>query len=178
MNIRAVRRNLPVEAGVEVTGTVQAPRVRLVSTPNVPDAEKLSWLVLGQPPGEVSGREQQVLGQAALALLSGEGGGRGTRILQDLGIDVGLRSGPSGAPGSTTLARIAAASPGGARTASDRIVTIGRRLSNRAYVGLEQSLVNPLTLVQLSYQLSRRLSAIARTGAENSVDLIYSWSYR
>lgn len=178
LNIRAVRRGLPVEAGVEVTGTVQSPRVRLVSTPNVPDAEKLSWLVLGQPPGQISGREQELLGQAALALLSGESGGRGTELLKSLGIEFGMRSGPSGAPGSTTLARIAAMSPGSARTATDRIVTIGRRLSSKAYVGIEQSLTSSMTLLQLSYQLSRRLSTIARTGAENSVDLIYTWSYR
>ena len=36
-----MRRGLTVEAGVEVTGTVQKPRVRLVSTPELPEAEKL-----------------------------------------------------------------------------------------------------------------------------------------
>jgi translocation and assembly module TamB len=55
LNIRAVRRNLPVEAGVEVTGTARRPIVRLVSDPDVPDAEKLSWLVLGQAPRSTAG---------------------------------------------------------------------------------------------------------------------------
>ncbi|MEY3202423.1 MAG: hypothetical protein RIR70_1973, partial [Pseudomonadota bacterium] len=48
LNVRALRKGLPVEAGVEVTGTAQAPKVRLVSDPNVSDAEKLSWIVLGR----------------------------------------------------------------------------------------------------------------------------------
>jgi translocation and assembly module TamB len=55
MNIRAMRRNQEVEAGVEVTGTVRLPRVRLVSEPNVPDEDKLSWLMFGygaEAPGE------------------------------------------------------------------------------------------------------------------------------
>src|SRR5690606_36108027 len=50
LNIVALRKGLPVEAGVAITGFAQAPQVRLVSEPNVPDAEKLSWLVLGRPP--------------------------------------------------------------------------------------------------------------------------------
>ena len=34
--------------GVEILGTTTHPRVRLVSTPDVPEPEKLSWLVLGR----------------------------------------------------------------------------------------------------------------------------------
>ena len=51
LNVLAVRKGLPVEAGVEVTGSVRQPKVRLVSTPLVPDLEKLSWIALGRAPG-------------------------------------------------------------------------------------------------------------------------------
>ncbi|MFM0060413.1 translocation/assembly module TamB domain-containing protein, partial [Paraburkholderia phytofirmans] len=47
INILAMRRNQQVEAGVQVTGTVQFPTAKLVSEPNVPDNEKLSWLLFG-----------------------------------------------------------------------------------------------------------------------------------
>ena len=50
LNVLAVRKGLPVEAGVEVTGSVRQPKVRLVFTPLVPDLEKLSWIALGQRP--------------------------------------------------------------------------------------------------------------------------------
>jgi autotransporter translocation and assembly factor TamB len=61
LNIRAMRSNLPVEAGVEVTGTARRPIVRLVSDPEVPDAEKLSWLVLGHAPDQQRGQDTAVL---------------------------------------------------------------------------------------------------------------------
>src|SRR5699024_1840047 len=48
LNVLAMRRGLEVEAGVSVVGNVLAPRITLVSEPPVPDAEKLSWLVLGR----------------------------------------------------------------------------------------------------------------------------------
>lgn len=180
LNIRAVRRNLRVVPGVEITGTVQQPRIKLVSEPELPESEKLSWLVLGYPPSQLSGREQELLGSAALALLSGQrSGGGGSDLLRSLGVDVSLRSGPSAAPGSATLAQLAAASPGaGTPATAQRIVTVGRRLSDKAYLGVEQSLTGTLTIVQLTYQLSRRLSAVARTGAENALDLIYTFSFR
>ena len=38
LNILALRKGLPVEAGVEVLGSTSHPRVRLVSTPDVPEA--------------------------------------------------------------------------------------------------------------------------------------------
>ena len=52
LNVLATRKGLQVEPGVEVTGTTgAAARVRLVSTPDVPESEKLSWLVLGRSRG-------------------------------------------------------------------------------------------------------------------------------
>ncbi len=48
LDVVALRKNIAVEAGVELTGTVKVPRVRLVSNPPVPDGEKLSWLLTGQ----------------------------------------------------------------------------------------------------------------------------------
>ena len=52
---------MPVEAGVEVLGTVARPKVRLVSTPDVPDSEKLAWLVLGRGRGDVSAADAATL---------------------------------------------------------------------------------------------------------------------
>ena len=49
LDIVALRKNLAVEAGVTITGTVKVPVIQLTSNPPVPDSEKLSWLVLGQP---------------------------------------------------------------------------------------------------------------------------------
>ena len=82
LNILAVRKRpegeqlteTNVEAGVEVSGTALAPVAKLVSTPSVPDSEKLSWLVLGHGMEGTSGNEAGVLSAAAGALLGGKGG--------------------------------------------------------------------------------------------------------
>ena len=60
LNVLALRKGTLVEAGVTVTGTAQRPVVRLVSTPPVPDSEKLSWIVLGRVP-DASGTDTSLL---------------------------------------------------------------------------------------------------------------------
>ena len=51
-----------------MTGTALAPRIRLYADPDMPDADKLAWLVLGRSPA-AGGAESAVLQQAALVLL-------------------------------------------------------------------------------------------------------------
>ncbi|HEX4782216.1 MAG TPA: translocation/assembly module TamB domain-containing protein, partial [Usitatibacter sp.] len=85
LNVLALRKGLPVEAGVEITGTTARPRVRLVSTPDVPEPEKLSWLVLGRGASDASPGDMSVLAAAAGALLGGNN--PGSDISKKIGID-------------------------------------------------------------------------------------------
>jgi translocation and assembly module TamB len=48
LDVVALRKNLQVEAGVELSGTVKVPQVRVTSSPPVPENEALAWLVTGQ----------------------------------------------------------------------------------------------------------------------------------
>ena len=73
LNIRAMRKKQQVEAGVEISGTARAPRVTLVSTPDVPDTEKLSWLVLGRKVDANNHNDAQALQSAAALLLADVG---------------------------------------------------------------------------------------------------------
>jgi translocation and assembly module TamB len=132
LNIRAVRGNLPVEAGVEVTGTARRPVVRLVSDPEVPDAEKLSWLVLGHAPDQQGGQESAVLLAAAQAILGGQDGGPLKAMQRGLGIDeFGVSSGRSMAPAERQTSRIASTTGFGASdTTTGQIVSVGKRLSS------------------------------------------------
>ena len=84
INILAMRRNQQVEAGVQVTGTVQFPTAKLVSEPNVPDNEKLSWLLFGHGTDQGNNLGQQSTMTTALALL---GSASGKRIAQTFGLD-------------------------------------------------------------------------------------------
>ncbi|HMA11877.1 MAG TPA: translocation/assembly module TamB domain-containing protein, partial [Steroidobacteraceae bacterium] len=48
LDLLAIRPKIEVRAGVRVTGTLLAPRVQLFSEPELPEGEKLSWVVLGR----------------------------------------------------------------------------------------------------------------------------------
>lgn len=153
IDIVAYRPNLEVKVGVKVTGSANNPRVTLFSEPEMSDAEKLSWLVMGRS-AAAGGAETALLQQAALALLSG-GGGTGNFAGQ-LGLDeIGLK-GPSedGDEGAA--------------------VTVGKRLSKDLYVTYEQSLNGAMGTLFIFYDLSRRLTLRGQTGETTAVDLIYT----
>jgi len=158
LDIVALRKNLPVEAGVAITGTALSPRVRLVSTPNVPDSEKLSWLVLGHGLENSSDQDFSALQAAAgMLLATGESVTLQQRIAYATGFeDVSLKG--SGGMENTMLA-------------------LGKRLSSRAYLSYEHGLTGADTLVKISYTLSKRLSVQAQTGTTAAVDLFYTFSF-
>ncbi len=75
LDILAIRPNIVQRVGVLITGTAQAPFVRLYAEPDLPDAEKLAWLVTGRA-APSCGAEAALVQQAALALLSSRRLGR------------------------------------------------------------------------------------------------------
>lgn len=165
LNIRAVRRRpegeqlseTNVEAGVEVRGTALAPVAKLVSTPNVPDSEKLAWLVLGHGMEAVSGNEKGLLTAAAGALLGGKGGGFQSRLANSLGVDeLGLSS---------------------ADGLESTVVTVGKRLSSRAYLSFEQGATTASSLVKLRYKLTPKITLQFQTGTNTALDVLYTWAY-
>ena len=48
LDISAIRETRDMKAGMSITGTALNPRARLFSEPEVPDQEKLSWLLFGR----------------------------------------------------------------------------------------------------------------------------------
>ncbi|MGE3376532.1 MAG: translocation/assembly module TamB domain-containing protein [Vicinamibacteria bacterium] len=160
LQVTAWRRNQAVEVGVQVSGNVQAPRVVLVSTPAVSEAEALSWLVLGRAPGEANRADLGLLQVAAGELLSsGSALPLDRRLARAVGLDeVTLRGG------------------GGVE---QNVVAFGKRLSDRLYVTYEQGLgAVASNLVKLDYSLGRRWSLRAETGTTTSgAGLFYRFSW-
>lgn len=147
-----------VEAGVEVRGTVLSPTARLVSTPSVPDSEKLSWLVLGHGMDSMQGNEMGLLGTAAGALFGGKGGGS---FANKVGLDeLGVSQGSGNATG-----------------LENTVVTVGKKLSSRAYLGFEQGAGSATSLVKLRYKLNQRITLQFQTGTNNALDVLYTWAF-
>jgi translocation and assembly module TamB len=163
LNILAVRKvkdkdaEGAVEAGIEIRGSALAPQARLVSTPSVADSEKLSWLVLGHGSAGVAGQELDLLGAAAGALFGGSGPGLQSRVANTLGVD------------EIGVAR--------AKGLESTVVTVGKRISSRAYLSFEQGTGGTAGLAKLRYTLNPRVSLQVQTGANNAVDVFYTWKF-
>jgi translocation and assembly module TamB len=156
LDILAVRPNLPQQkVGVRVSGTVLAPRVQLYSDPDLPDAEKLAWLVTGRPSPE-GGAESALLQEAALALLSKRSGASQTGIAGTFGLDElsVRREGTEGAA-----------------------VTVGKRFGRNLYAAYERSLAGAVGTLSLFYDVTRRLTVRAQTGERTALDLIYTFTF-
>lgn len=157
LDIIALRPNLSQRVGVQVTGTALLPRIRLYADPDMPDADKLAWLVLGRSAAS-GGAESAVLQQAALALLGGNGKSLNSELANSLGLDeISLAS------GSRSDA-----------TATGAAVTLGKRLSKDFYMAYESSLSGTFGSLYIFYDLSRRLTLRAQAGQQSALDLIFT----
>ena len=84
-------QGLAVEAGVEMLGTTTRPKVRLVSSPDVPEPEKLSWLILGRGAADSNLGDSGLMLAAARALLGNSPGSDLTNKLGFEDIRIGAR---------------------------------------------------------------------------------------
>lgn len=160
LTILAIRPKLSQRVGVQIVGTALAPIVQLYADPDLPDAEKLGWLVLGRSPSG-GGGEAALLQQAALALLGGNGRGLTTDLTQALGLDELSFGSAASTDGSTSTASI----------------TLGKRLSKDFYVTYESSLNGALGVIYIFYDLSKYLTLRAQTGEQSALDLIFTLRY-
>jgi translocation and assembly module TamB len=170
---------LPVEAGVQVSGTARKPVVRLISDPDLPEVEKLSWLVLGHGPDQGGAADAAVLLGAAGSLLGNESGGVMQQIKQGFGIDeFSVRQGQIGGLGGRQPgSRVVGGSFDTTSTTGNQILSVGKRLSNNALLSYEQTLGKAESVVKLSIALSRQLSLIARAGSDNALDMLYTVTF-
>jgi len=153
INILAMRRNQEVEAGVQVTGTVRAPVVKLVSEPNVADNEKLSWLLFGHGTDQGNNLGQQSSMTTALALL---GSATGKRVAQTVGLDefsvgrseVGLTD--------------------------SQVVMLSKAINERLVLGYEQGLQSASNAFKATVNLSRFWSIALYTGTFQGIDFNYT----
>ena len=158
LDILALRPHPTQKVGVQISGTARSPRVRLYADPELPDSEKLAWLVLGRP-ATGAGAEAAVLQQAALALLSGQGRTGDGSLTRALGLDELSFQGEGTNPDGTTTAAA---------------LTLGKRISNQLYLSYSRSVVGVMGTVAVLYDVSRYVTLRAQAGDDNAIDLIFT----
>lgn len=152
----AMAESSDVKVGVLITGTAVDPRVRLYSEPPMSETEKLSWLVLGRGPTGLGVADIGLLQTAASALWGGEGASPKDTLVGTLGLDeLSIRQ-----------------TDGAVR---DTIVTVGKQISRRWYLGYERSLNATTGTWQAIFRAAQRLTVRLQTGDDDAIDLIWLW---
>jgi translocation and assembly module TamB len=155
LDILAVRPNMLQRVGVQISGNAMAPYVRLYAEPDMPEAQKLSWLVTGRASAG-SGAEAALVQQAALALLASRSGGTKRGVAASLGLDE-LSFRREGADGPS--------------------LTLGKRFGRNFYAAYERSLSGALGTLFIFYDLTRRVTVRAEAGEKTAVDLIFTFAF-
>ena len=137
--------------GVAITGTARSPRIKLYADPDRTDTEKLAMLVTGKSSDNLSRDDTVLVQKAAFALLAGEGESISSRFGLDT-LGVATNSG----------------------TTKDTVVTIGKQISDRLYVGYERGLKATTGTLQLIYRINNSLNVRAQSGEESAIDLFWT----
>lgn len=158
LDVLATRTDISdVKVGVSITGTAQAPRVRLYSDPDMSDTDKLSWLLMGRPSDGLGRSDLALLQRAAYALIAGESDG--PSLVQRIGLDnLSVSQSDTG-------------------TVQQTVVILGKQISSRWYLGYERSLQATTGTWLLTYKIAQRFTVRAQSGYQNALDLIWSWRW-
>lgn len=158
LDVRATRTVGTVIAGINATGTVRNPQLKLFSTPAMSDSDALAYLLLGRPLNQASGSDGGML----MAAASGMGLGKGEEIAQSIGRSLGLAEVRIDTSGDTNGDTSAAG------------LVIGRYLSPKLYVRYLAGLFGAAGVLQLRYQLYPNIEVQTESGIRASADLFYS----
>ena len=161
LDILALRPNRENDdrVGVSIAGTALQPRIKLYALPERSDTDKLAMLVLGRNFDELGRDETALIQTAAIALLSGQSGGS---FSSKLGLDT-----------------LSIRQANGGSSTKDVVVTVGKQISDKVYIGYEQGLAGAAGTVQLIYRISQRITLRAQAAKEDSsLDAILTFRWR
>lgn len=168
-NIQSLDFSDQVTVGIEVTGRVETPDVRLFSVPSsLSQADTLSMLLLGKPSSQASSSGGKLL-LSAISSMNLDSGTKGTQLLQQmqstLGLDFDMQTSSSFNQQSNEV--------------TDKTAfVVGKNLSDRLYlsynIGLFQVDSNVLTL---KYMLNKFFSLqVTASDTGSGLDILYSRS--
>lgn|GEM_PF-1674267 len=143
-----------VVAGVELGGTLTNLRSTLYSNPEVPDVEKLTYIMTGQGINNANNLDAAALEQTALLLGISQTSPLFNQIQNQFGIDVFTIKGGS--------------------DEQDTVLEAGKNLGNRFYVSYNQGLFDQLGYWLIKYKINKYLNLETTQGEAQSVDLVYT----
>jgi translocation and assembly module TamB len=153
LDVRAVRVIDETRVGIELAGTVKAPRTRVFSTPAMSEADALSYLLLGRPVTSSDGEETATLQTAAISM----GLQQALPVVQRIGESLGFDEFTVQTTDTDAGALMA-----------------GKYLSPKIYIRYSYGLFNRIGGLLLRFKVNDRLSIETRSGDQKSMDLLYT----
>ncbi len=150
LEVRAQRKVDGITVGVQVRGVATAPELSLWSTPEMEQAEQLSYLVLGRPLRSASQAEGSQLSQAAAAM-------GGNLLAKNLGARLGLDE----------------VEVADSRALGGAALTVGTYLSPRLHVSYGVALFGSGQVITFKYLLNQFWNIQLDSGTEDRVTLNY-----
>jgi translocation and assembly module TamB len=151
VDIRAIKQFPDVTAGINVRGTLRAPRLTFFSEPSLPQSQIVSLILAGgsletvQNTGSTGAARSEALAQGG-AIIAQQ---LGQRIgIEDVSIEQDLQN-------STSL-------------------VLGKYLSPKLYVSYGVSLTEAINTIKTRYTLGDRWTIRTEAGRERSADLVYT----
>lgn len=153
VDIRAVKRFPEMLAGVNVRGTLRAPRVSFFSDPPLPQTQIVSMLISGGTLDALQSDTAQGTGQTREQLLAQGGALLASRLGEQLGLEeVSVESDRD----------------------NETSLVLGKYLSPRLYVSYGISLTESINTLKLRYTLDDRWTIKTEAGENRSADLVFS----
>ena len=158
LDIRAARTAGLVTAGLQITGTLNNPRLRVFSDPPMSQSDALAYLLFGHGMQQATGSQQSTIDRAANAI----GVAGGTYLAKTIGQHVGIQT-----------VSVENANPYSA-SANQASLFLGRYLSPRLYVSYGIGLYAPINLLRIRYTLSRHWALEAESGTFSGADILFN----
>lgn len=156
VDVSAVRTVDEVEAGLKLEGSILSPETSLFSEPAMAEADILSYIVLGGPPGQ-GGDETAMLARAALGL----GLKNSNRIAGQFASAAGIDDFNIGADGK----------------GDDTAVVLSGRLSPKLLLSYRMGVFDTVNTLTARYDLSQALYLELVRGVDQAIDLLYTVDY-
>jgi translocation and assembly module TamB len=153
IDLRATKVFPDITAGVNVRGTLRAPRMTFFSDPPVTQSQIVSLLLAGGTLESVQNSNTANGGAARSGLLQG-----GAIVAQQLGSKVG----------------IADVSVESDLTPNDTSLVLGRYLSPRLYISYGIGLAEALNTIKMRYTIGDHWTVKTEAGTNRSADLVYT----
>jgi translocation and assembly module TamB len=162
VDIRAIKEFPDVKAGVNVRGSLRAPRLTFFSEPTYPQSQIVSLLLAG------GGLENaQAIGQPGSPGASTEAAKQaGAVLLAQLGQNIGLPD--------ISVESSGRRSNETGRVSNETSVVLGKYLSPRLYVSYGVSLTESINTIKMRYTLDDNWTIKTEAGKESAADLVFT----